>query len=1048
MIELPLSPAQERLWFLDRFDPGQPNNIAFARRLLGGVHTARLAQAFGLVVTRHEALRATFVERDGAPTQVIADPGPFDLEQIDLTHEPAALRVDRAREIGLELFDTRFDLAGGPLLRAALIRLDADDEVLIVVAHHIIFDGSSQAILLADLAVAYGGLHDGVESPFAPLPVGWSEYVREQADQPADKAEQDLAYWRGQLANPPTLTLPTDLPRPLFKMPRTERLRRDIDRELADRLERLARSQRCTMFMLLLSAYQVLLGRHAGQDDVCVGTASAGRSRPELEPLVGCFVHTLVLRGDLSGDPTVSELLRRTRSASLDAYAHQEIMFERLVGELDVARDVSRTPLFETMFVLHTQDRPDRDILPGLQGAPFTVGVMQTLFDLVLDAWLTPKGLSVTARYDSALFTADTVTTMLRRFETLLRSMADDPGQRISALEMDDVASRRQVIARGQGPRRRHSSTVDALFTARVSAAPDSPAVGSLTYGELDARANQIARHLSARGVTAGSVVGVCLDRGPDLVATLLAVWRCGAAYLPLDSTLPAARMSWLRADAGAAYLVTADGDGDFVIGLASEADEVATRSSAPLGSTVAPAALAYVLYTSGSTGKPKGVGVPQAALTNLLLALRDSLGSGPSDVWLGLTSLSFDISGLELYLPLVTGARLAMVGEQDARDGVAISRIIREQGVTHVQATPSGWRMLLDAGFNAPAVTALTGGEALPARLARELRPRVARLFNVYGPTETTIWSTIAEVPNPVPAISLGTPIADTQLYVVDSAQRPVGVGVPGELLIGGAGVAWGYLGRPGLTADRFVPDPFGPPGSRLYRTGDRVRWLRAGGLEFLGRVDAQVKLRGHRIELGEIEAFLTEHPQIGQAAVIVAGEGGDGRLVGYVTAASGEAPQGAAPLGRELRTYLSGLLPAYMVPAQIVVLEALPLNTAGKIDRRSLPSAEAGDLEVREFVEPRTETEHLVAAVWSEVLGRDRVGAADDFFDIGGHSLLATKVVSRLSATLGLEVPIRVLFLSSTVESFAEALEELLVADVSALSDAEVDELLGENA
>jgi amino acid adenylation domain-containing protein len=1049
MIELPLSPAQERLWFLDRFDPGQPNNIAFARRLRGGVAVDLLAQAFSLVTERHAALRATFVERDGVPAQLIAEAAPFSLEQTDLSGEPASLRAERAREIGLQLFDTRFDLARGPLLRAALLRLDTDDEVLVVVAHHIIFDGSSQAILLADLALAYGSLREGtaggVAQPFSPLPVGWPEYVREQADQPPGKAEQDLAYWRERLADPPTLTLPTDLPRPLFKIPRTERLRHDMDRGLADSLERLARSQRCTMFMLLLSAYQVLLGRHAGQEDVCVGSASAGRSRPELEALVGCFVHTLVLRGDLSGDPTVSELLRRTRSAALDAYAHQEIMFERLVSELDVARDVSRTPLFETMFILHTQDRPQLDILPGVRGESFAVGVTQTLYDIVFDVWLSPTGLGVTARYDSGLFTPETIATFARRYETLLRSMVDDPGQRISELVMEDVTSQRQAAARGQGPRRQHSSTADALFAARAAAAPDALAVNEMTYGELDQRANRIARHLMARGVTPGSVVGVCLDRDPDLVATLLAVWRCGAAYLPLDTGLPAPRMAWLREDAGASHLVTRDprGDDGQIISLAEDAGQIAGYSSAAIDLAIGPASLAYVLYTSGSTGKPKGVGVPQAALVNLLLAMRESLGSGASDVWLGLTSLSFDISGLELYLPLVTGARLVLIGEEHTRDGVAISRAVREQGVTHVQATPSGWRMLLDAGFHAPAVTALTGGEALPSRLARELKPRVSRLFNVYGPTETTIWSTIAEVRDPAATISLGAPIANTQLYVVDGALRPVPVGVPGELLIGGSGVAWGYLGRPGLTAGRFVPDPYGPPGSRLYRTGDRVRWLRSGGLEFLGRADAQVKLRGYRIELGEIEASLTEHPGVGQAAAIVAGEGSDARLIGYVTAAPGQSPQ-----GREVKAYLAGLLPAYLVPAQIVVLEALPLNTAGKIDRRNLPVAQAGDLEVREFVEARTDTEQLVAAVWSEVLGRERVGALDDFFDIGGHSLLATRVVSRISATLGLEVPIRALFLHSSVESFAAAVEELLVAEVAQLSDAEVAALLGENA
>jgi amino acid adenylation domain-containing protein len=1040
VIELPLSPAQERMWFLDRFDPGQPNNVVLSRRLRGPLDGDALARAFTAVGARHEALRAEFTERDGAPVQVIADPSDFALERIDLTVEPPPLREERAQQIGLQMYESGFDLSRGPLLRAALLALGEDDHLLIVVAHHIVFDGSSQSILARDLGIAYGALVAGRAPELPPLPIGWSQYVREVAEQPVEKAEQALAYWRARLADAPTLTLPTDAPRPLFKTPRAQLVRHRLDTELTGRLERLARTERCTLFMVLLAAYQVLLGRHAGQDDVCVGSASAGRSRPELEALIGCFVHTLVLRGDLSGDPDFRQLLRRTRTTALEAYAHQEIPFERLVSELDVARDVSRTPLFETMLVLHTQARAERDILPGVAGDRFEIGVPQSLFDLVVDASVTPEGLALRARYDSAIFTADTVTALLRRFETLLRAAVADPGRRLSELPMDDPGEQRRMLAWGQGPRRRYSGTVPSLFAARAAAAPDAPAVDGYSYGQLDARAHRIAGYLRRRGVAPGSVVGVCLGRTPDLVATLLAVWRCGAAYLPLDPALPAARLSWLRADAGATHLITtADAayapDGDSVIWLDRDAAAVEGEPAEPRDAACRAESLAYVLYTSGSTGRPKGVGVPHGALTNLLLSIRDTLGSGPSDVWLGLTSLSFDISGLELYLPLVVGGRLILVPEESGRDGVAITRMVREQGVTHVQATPSGWRMLLDAGFNAPSVTALTGGEALPPRLARELRPRVRRLLNVYGPTETTIWSTAADVPEQVGAVTLGSPLGNTQLYVVDGRLKPVPVGVPGELAIGGAGVAWGYLGRPALTADRFVPDPFGPPGARLYRTGDRVRWLRGGGLEFLGRTDAQVKIRGHRIELGEIEARLVEHPDVHQAAVITAGQGYDTRLIGYVTAAPGRDPD-----GRQVRADLGDLLPGYLVPDHVVVLESLPLNAAGKVDRRRLPAVEAGDLEVREYVEPRTEVEQAVAATWADVLGRDRVGALDDFFDIGGHSLLATKVVARLSAALGLEIPIRTLFLRSTVEEFAVAVEELLVADVSLLSDEEV--------
>ncbi|MGW4464852.1 condensation domain-containing protein, partial [Micromonospora sp. NPDC004704] len=612
MTEVPLSPAQERLWFLDRFDPGQPNNIAFARRLRGPVDSDLLARAFTVVTARHQALRATFLDRAGVPVQVIADPYPFDLERLDLTGEPESLREERAREIGLQLFDTRFDLARGPLIRATLLTLAPEDRVLVVVVHHVIFDGSSQSILLDELGTAYGALVDGGVPDLPALAVGWADYVREQADQPAGKVEQDLAYWRERLADVPTLNLPTDLPRPLFKTPRTARVRHNLDGELTNSLQRLARVQRCTLFMVLLAGYQVLLGRHAGQDDVCVGTASAGRSRAELEPLVGYFVHTLVLRGDLSGDPTVRELLRRTRSTALEAYAHQEVLFERLVSELDVTRDVSRTPLFETMFVLHTQGQSKVSILPNVSGGPFTVGVVQTLFDLVVDAWVTPTGLAMTARYDTGLFTEETVAAMLRRFEVLLRACTEDVDRRVSELPMDDAVGLRSVLARGQGPRRPYSGTVLSLFGTRVAAAPDALAVGSLTYRGLDERANRIARYLRRSGVAPGSVVGVCLDRTPDLVATLLGVWRCGAAYLPLDPGLPPARMSWLLTNSRAGFVVTQrnvamdEADPARTLWLDRDAVEVEAESAESFGGSVDPGALAYLLYTSGSTGWPK----------------------------------------------------------------------------------------------------------------------------------------------------------------------------------------------------------------------------------------------------------------------------------------------------------------------------------------------------------------------------------------------------------------------------------------------------------
>lgn len=1037
MLELPLSAAQERFWFLDRFEPGQPNNVTLSRRLAGPLDPGLLGDALTAVLSRHEAMRATFAERDGRPVQTIADPYPLALEQHDLRGD--AWAEQRARDIGQRVLETRFDLAKGPLLRVVSVCLAEHDHVLIVAAHHIVCDGSSLSILLRDLRAVYAAALEGRVHEWAPIPFTWADYVREQADTPPEKVEQDLAYWRERLAGVGALTLPTDLARPTFKTPRTERVQHDLNRGLAARLGRLAKDQRCTLFMVLLAAYQVLLGRHAGQDDVCVGVAGAGRDRTDLEPLVGLFVNTLVLRGDLTGDPSFRQLLGRTRATALEAYAHQEIPFERLVGELDVARDVSRTPLFETMFTLHLYERADMALLPGVTGTAFGVGAAQTLFDIVCDAWeKADGGIGLIARYDSALFTPETMQNLLRRYEILLHSALDDPDRPISGLRLDDPAASRGVLALGQGPRRQYAGTVLDLMAPHTGRA-----IGDCGYTELTFRSVQIGRYLwEQQRVRPGDIVAVRMDRTADLVATLLAVWRCGAAYLPLDPGLPEARAAWLQRDAAATTLVT---DADIESALLIPPADPPSRSPGQWESDVelpgcGSRDLAYVLYTSGSTGVPKGVAVPHSALTNLLLSLRDTLDSGPGEVWLGLTSLSFDISALELYLPLITGARLVLVPDEAAKDGARVVSIIADNGVTHIQATPAGWRMLLDSGFGNTAVTALTGGEALPPRLARELRPRVKRLCNVYGPTETTVWSTL----NPNGDSALGAPLGNTQLYVVDRRLHPVPAGVPGELAIGGAGVAWGYLGRPGLTALNFVPDPFGPPGSRLYRTGDRVRWTSGGKLEFLGRADNQIKIRGYRIEPGEIEARLTEHPHVGQAAVIVAGQGHDARLLAYVTAAA----QAPAPAGRDLRSYLAAQLPSYLVPAQVAVLEALPLTTSGKIDRKRLPEIEvaAGARERREYVAPRTEMERAVGAIWSGVLGHEPVGTLDDFFDLGGHSLLATRVISRLTAALGIEVPIRLLFVHPVMEEFATAVEEQLISDVQRLSDKEVAALLAE--
>ncbi|MEU4704235.1 amino acid adenylation domain-containing protein [Nonomuraea dietziae] len=951
-----LSSAQERLWFLHRLDPDDPSyNTAYAYRLRGELDLTRLEAAFTAVAARHDALRTRFPEVDGRPVAVVEPPGRIAFEVVE--GDPDKLVSERT--------NAPFDLAGRPPFRVSVIPLGPREHVLCVVLHHINGDGWSFNVLREEVAACYAG---------RPLPA---------APPPVNSAPRDFAaeeeWWAERLAGAPVLELATDRPRPPQRGTAGGEVLFRLAPELVAGVAELARSARCTPYMVLLAAYQVLLARHSGQDDFCVGTPSAGRTSTELERVVGYLSTMLVLRCDLSGEPSFAELLRRTRKTVLQALAHQEVPFERLVGALGLQRDLSRTPLFQTMFALHTQGEI-ADPLPGLEAEPFPLGWHPARFDLSLDLYAEDDGgLLGVAIYSEELFERATAERMMERFAVLVSSIVADPSSPVAELELTPASERALLASWNDTAAELPPLTLVDLVLERADARPDAVAVvcgdTTLTYRELTERAAVLAGALAERGVGTGSLVAVRLSRGPDMLVALLGVAMAGAAYLPVDPDYPQARVSYVLEDSGAALVLT---------------DEL--PSGAPDVVRPRPDDTAYVLYTSGSTGRPKGVVVPHRALTNFLLAMRSLVGSTPSDVWLALTSLSFDISALELYLPLVTGGTVVIADADTARDGAALSRLITTTGVTHVQATPSGWRVLLTGEL--PPVTALAGGEPLPPKLATELRSRVGRLVNMYGPTETTIWSTAWEVPSDPARVTIGRPIANTTVHV----DAPLGV--PGELLIGGAGLATGYLGRPDLTAERFTEHA----GERVYRTGDLVRWLPDGTLEFLGRTDNQVKLRGHRVELGEIEAVLESRPGVRQAVTAVR----DDLLVAYVV---GEA--------EGLREHAAAQLPGYMVPSVVVELDALPLTPNGKVDRKALPSPEASA--VPASTPPRTPHELLVARVFADVLGVAEVGAEDDFFALGGHSLLATVVTSRLPG----RVPVRELFLRPTVEAMAALLD-----------------------
>ncbi|WP_433527969.1 amino acid adenylation domain-containing protein [Micromonospora sp. CA-263727] len=1019
----PLSAMQRRLWFLERLTPGTTAYLVPAAvRLRGPLDRAALRAVVADLVARHESLRTTVVERDGELVQVVASGVAVDIGEEDLRSAPGDALADRVAVA----VSTPFDLAAGPLLRLRLLRVADEEHRLIVVLHHIVADGWSVSVLFAEFATLYAAHRAGRPPGLPPLPFQYGEVARRERD----NWDDDLRYWTARLAGAPqVLELPLDHPRPPVASSRGDSWHFDLPAGPVRDLVAVGQAREATPFMVLLALFQVLVHRYAGQDDVVVGVPVANRDRAGLEGLIGFFVNTLPIRTDLAGDPSFAELLDRVRDACLGAYAHQEVPFDRLVEELKPARDLGRPPLVQVSFAYQAQPLPTVEVA-GLEMARLPLRSHTARFDLELQLVDDGDGgLSGLIEYNSDLFEAATIERMAAHLSRLATAAAADPDAPIGALALLGDEERAALLA--LGAESRCDWPVDDLAHRRVARrareTPDAEAIRfedrTLTYAEVDRRANQLAHWLRGRGVGRDVLVGLCLRRSPETVIAILAVHKAGGAYLPLDPDYPRARLEFMLDDSRAPLVLTRSGARDRVpAGTAVVAcldaieSELAGQPAHPPAGAVAAEDLAYVIYTSGSTGRPKGVQIPHRALNNFLRSMQDRPGLGRDDVLLAVTSLSFDISVLELLLPLVTGARVVLVSRTVAADGRELARALDRAGVTIMQATPSTWRMLVDSGWaGAPRLRMLCGGEALPPGLAAQLRPRGAELWNLYGPTETTVWSAVWRVlPGP---ILLGEPVANTGLHVLDRRGQLVPPGVPGELYIGGAGLARGYLNRPDLTADRFVE--LAAPAGRFYRTGDLARRRADGSLEFLGRIDHQVKVRGFRIELGEIEAALSAHPAVGGAVVTAREHAGDTRLVAYLAAADVPAAQ--------LVAFLRERLPEYMVPAAFVHLPAFPLTPNGKIDRAALPEPEYGRSgSETPFRAPGDALEHVVADVFARLLGVERLGLDDDFFALGGHSLLATRVVTRLRPVVGVELPLRAVFEHPTVAALAAQLRD----------------------
>ena len=1034
----PLSSSQQRLWFLDQMEQGgSVYNLPEAWRLRGPLDVASLERSVRAIVQRHEALRTSFIAEDGQPLQVMASGGPPSLAVIDLREFPEGERETRVQQLMAKEARRPFHLDQGPLMRTSLYQLGELEYIFLLVVHHIVFDGWSWGVLVRELSTSYEAFAEGQTPALPELQIQYADFAYWQRQQLQGQVlHAQLGYWKQQLdGHLPLLQLPIDHPRPPVQTFRGANHYVTLSGTLSEALNALSRREGTSLFMTLLSAFKVLLFRHTGLEDIIVGIPIANRTRVEIEALVGLFINTLVMRTDVSGNPTFRDVLGRVRKVALGAYAHQDLPFGKLVEELQPERDLSFNPLFQVMFVF--QNTPKRALaFTGIEAIPLKISTDSSMFDLTLYLVEGPEGLSARFEYNTDLFANDTIERMASHFLKLLEGIVVDPESRISDLPILLAAEQHRILVEWNHTQADYpkDSCIHGLFEAQAARTPDAVAVvfgnQRLTYRELNSRANQLAHRLGKCGVGPEVLVGVCVERSPEMLVAVLGVLKSGGAYVPLDPAFPATRLSLILEDANVRVLVTQPKLGTLLQSgvkqvLYVDDPGTALESRGNPESAVKSNNLAYVMFTSGSTGRPKGVQIEHQAVVNLLESMGRVPGLTAEDVFVAVTTLSFDIAGLELFLPLAKGAQVVVAGREVVADGQRLAELLETSGATAMQATPATWRMLLDSGWTGrKEMKILCGGEALPPELAAELIPRCSSLWNMYGPTETTIWSTTCRVLPASGPVSIGAPIANTQIYVLDSFLKPVPIEVAGELFISGDGLARGYLNRPDLTAEKFVVNPFGQGNHlRLYRTGDLCRWREDGSLEHLGRLDYQVKIRGYRIELGEIETTLGGHPLVRECvAAMKEGAAGGNRLVAYVVGDPDKPPQAA-----ELRQYLQERLPDYLVPWAIVALEQMPLTPNGKVDRRALPEPDSTGMDsATPYIAPRDQLELQMAAIWQRVLRVKLIGVSDNFFTLGGHSLLAAALFAQIEEHLGKKIPLATIFQAPTIEQLAQIIRE----------------------
>lgn len=1031
-----MSFGQQRLWFLAQLESGSAAyNAPIAWRIAGPLNISALQRSLNQLVARHEALRTTFAVVDGYPRQIINETLPVSIGMNDLgTVERSQPEAEIKRCIREET-QRAFNLSIGPMVRAALFRIKHEEHVFVLTLHHIVCDGPSIAILLEELASFYKGFLNGKPVQIPELRVQYADFAVWQRELVQEIRSADLAYWKEQLRNcPAALDFPSERGRPVNAGFRGGMEYCNLSLPLTEDFRSVARQNGVSDYMALVALFQVLLSRYAGQEDVSVGCPVTHRTRAEVSRVVGFFSNMVTLRGRLEGNPTFRELAHKIRDTVLGAYSHQDLPFEQLVAELQPERVPGRNPFFQAM--LEVEEPAWRHLeISGTQCTPLLVHNGTSKFDFSLRVIDHPEGFRLALEYNTDLSDAETARGLLRHYENLLQGAVNDPNCRVADLRLLSFTEREELLLKWNNSREDFpdADCAHRLFEAQVEKTPDAVAIEfqarQLTYRQLNSRANQLARHLVSLGAGAEVLVAVCLERSQNLVIALLAVMKSGAAYLPLDPSHPAERREAILRDSGARMLITdqavsqdTPATGECAVMLFKDIS-TSRQSAANLPVAVRPNDLAYVIYTSGSTGRPNGVEVEHGNLTNFLLTIRKRPGLSRQDVLLAVTTATFDIAGLELWLPLTVGASIIIASRDEITDAHQLINVLEKSSATVMQATPATWRMLLAAGWMGnPRLKVLCGGESLSGSLADELLARCASVWNMYGPTETTIWSSVhAAKAEEGPVVPIGRPIGNTTMYVLDRNMEPVPIGTRGQLYIGGAGVARGYRRAPQLSAERFIADRFSTgTSSRLYRTGDLVRQRRDGNFEFLGRNDFQLKVRGFRIEPAEVEAVLARHPAVNEA-VVQAREDipGDKRLVAYIVSKN----ETACHLIPQLRSLTQASLPDYMVPSAFVVLEALPKTLSGKLDWKAFPAPEHTAQETT-LIAPRDAIETRLARIWEELLGVHPIGVTDNFFELGGDSLLGTHLFARVEEDFAKQLPVGTLFEAPTIKKLGAIL------------------------